>query len=262
MLLNIRHDTVFRYPRPVRYSIQQLRLTPRSEFTQRAVSWHITAPGRQSRLTDAYGNVAHVLTWGELHDEICISVRGIVETVDEGAHILQDRRGAVSPLAYLAETPLTQADEAVREFAQRYLGRGAGRLDELRELLPAICESVSGARGEGEGVMSAARALAQGRGASSDHSHVFIACCRAQAIPARYVSGYVGLPDGGDMSNHAWADAWIEDLGWVSFDVTHQRLAGREHCRLAVGRDYFDACPVRSLNQGPEKTTISVSVAH
>lgn len=259
MLLNIRHETVFRYPRPVRYSIQQLRLTPRSEITQRAVNWHITAPGRQSRLTDAYGNVAHVLTWAEPHDEIRIVVSGTVETVDEGGHVLQDRRGAVSPLAYLAETPLTRADDAVRELARRYLGRGRARLDELRELMPAVCDGA--AVMDRSAALAAAEASRQEGAASSNHTHLFIACCRAHSIPARYVSGYVGLSRGSGMSNHAWADAWIEEFGWVSFDVAHQRLAGREHCRLAVGRDHLDACPVRSLNQGPEKTTISVSVA-
>ena len=259
MLLNIQHQTVCRYARPVAYSIQQLRLTPRIETSQRAVQWQISAPGRQRRLTDAYGNVGHVLTLNEPHEEISIVVSGTVETAEEGGHLLGDAVTGVAPLAYLAETPLTTADEAVRALARPALGHIPVRLFALGELMLAIRDRVDhypAAAG------SAAEALVVGGGTANDHAHLFIACCRAYGIPARFVSGYFGTADEREPAAHAWADAWIEPYGWVSFDVTHGRLAGREYCRLAVGRDYLDACPVRGAHTGsaPQEITVRVKV--
>jgi transglutaminase-like putative cysteine protease len=36
MLLHIRHETLYRYDRPVKHSVQSLRLTPRTEAGQSA----------------------------------------------------------------------------------------------------------------------------------------------------------------------------------------------------------------------------------
>jgi hypothetical protein len=49
----------------------------------------------------------------------------------------------------------------------------------------------------------------------------------------------------------------------VSIDVTHCDRAGPAHCRLAVGRDYLDAGPVRGVRRGggPEELRVMVNVA-
>jgi transglutaminase-like putative cysteine protease len=52
---------------------------------------------------------------------------------------------------------------------------------------------------------TAAEALALGEGVCQDHAHVFIACCRAAGVPARYVSGYYYADTGSDLASHAWA---------------------------------------------------------
>jgi transglutaminase-like putative cysteine protease len=108
------------------------------------------------------------------------------------------------------------------------------------------------------------RAFARGRGVCQDHAHVFIAGCRTAGIPARYVSGYVYSGEDGEVASHAWVDAWLgKDQGWTSIDVTHRKLANGNHCRLAVGRDYLDACPVRGVRRGggAEEMQVAVFVA-
>jgi transglutaminase-like putative cysteine protease len=264
VLLNIHHQTLCQYPRPVSYSIQHLRLTPRSEPSQRALSWSIAAPGRRRQLTDAHGNVSHLLTLDQPHREISIVVDGVVETLDQGGYLLHDP-GMVSPLAYLGETSLTQADATMRALARERLHPGREQLRALLDFLPELCERVAQQPAAGDAFGSAADALRLGHGPCQDHAHAFIACCRAAGIPARFVSGYyyVGAGDegcaGGEAASYAWADAWVDRLGWVSFDITHQRLAGPEHCRLAVGRDYLDACPVRGVQRGGVTEELRVS---
>jgi len=47
-------------------------------------------------------------------------------------------------------------------------------------------------------------------------------------------------------------------------DVTHRTIAAQHHCRLAVGRDYMEACPIRGVRRGggDEEMRVSVSIAH
>jgi transglutaminase-like putative cysteine protease len=65
----------------------------------------------------------------------------------------------------------------------------------------------------------------------------------------------------GEVASHAWVDAWIGgNDGWLSLDVTHGEAAGAAHCRLAVGRDYLDAAPVRGVRRGGGREQLSVAV--
>jgi transglutaminase-like putative cysteine protease len=263
MQLHIRHETLYRYGEPVKRSVQNLRLTPRRDPMQRALSWTITAPGKRQAQVDAYGNLVHLLTLDELHREIRIVVNGVVETSDTDGASLPDE-GKLSPLTYLAETPLTKADEAIVEFATRHLNSGSERRGRLLELAHAVCEIVEYQIGATDVHEPATRAFTRGKGVCQDQAHVFIACCRTAGIPARYVSGYMYTGKEGQVASHAWVDAWLgREQGWLSLDVTHRILAGGGHCRLAVGRDYLDACPVRGVRRGggAEEMKVAVIVA-
>ena len=261
MQMHIRHETRYRYERPVKYSVQSLHLTPRRDLSQRALAWNIVAPGRRLEQIDAYGNISHLLTIEEPHREIRIVVHGVVETADADAR-LDD--GPLSPLAYLAPTQLTLPNEDLKAFAQGALSL----VTEPRLRAQALAEAVYGAvryrSGTSDVQDSAAVAFKSGEGVCQDHAHVFIASARAVGMPARYVSGYLYTGDAKDAASHAWVDVWLgAEIGWQSMDVTHKRPAVRTYCRLAVGRDYLDAAPVRGMRQGGggEKMEANVLVA-
>lgn len=259
MLLNIQHETIYRYAAPVDYTIQHLRLTPRQESQQRAFNWKIAAPGHHRRHVDSYGNLGHILVIDTPHDEIRIVVSGQVSVDENNAHRPPDG-GTIPLLAYLQETRLTQADEAIRDLARRHLEPKGVCIDALFKLIQTIIGKVDYIPGSSDVSSTAAQALQNRRGVCQDHAHLFIACCRAMSVPARYVSGYIHPGNAQHAASHAWADVWLEGGGWISFDVTHARFAGAEHCRLAVGRDYLDACPVRGVRQGGGSEMMDVKV--
>ncbi|MBI2744658.1 MAG: transglutaminase family protein [Burkholderiales bacterium] len=268
MLLNIRHETLYRYAVPASYSLQYMRLWPRADGGQRVLHWRIDAPGRRWAQTDAYGNAVFVTSLTDKHDEVRVVAQGQVETSDERG-VLLSHDSAVPPLAFAQPTPLTGADAAIEALAAAALGEvRAESLDNpapLQALVDAVFARVAYVQGVTDVFHTAAEVLRQGQGVCQDMAHVFLACCRARGIPARYVSGYL-LTDASHAASHAWAEAWLPRArggagAWVGFDVTHQRLAGPELCRLAVGRDFADASPMRGIHVGGGGEALSVNVA-
>jgi transglutaminase-like putative cysteine protease len=265
MQLRIRHRTAYRYDESVKYSAQALRLTPRREGRQRVLAWTIHAPGRRTEQLDAHGNVTHLLTLEDPHRQIEIVVSGTVEVEGDDGAVRHE--GPLSPMAYLAITPLTLADAAIAELAREHLTPGAKPLAErLQALAGAVQSRVEYQKGSTSVEDTAIAALARGKGVCQDQAHVFIACCRVAGVPARYVSGYLYDPSGDPgyasaAASHAWIDAWDEKLNlWLGIDVTHAEPAGAKYCRLAVGRDYLDAAPVRGVRRGGGREIMSVDV--
>jgi transglutaminase-like putative cysteine protease len=90
----------------------------------------------------------------------------------------------------------------------------------------------------------------------------FIGLCRALAIPARYVSGYLVSGRGvGENASHAWVEAFTPTHGWRGFDPTNELIASDQHVKMAIGRDYGDVPPTRGAYRGQAEERLSVEVA-
>jgi len=258
MQYRIEHCTRYRYDYPAVATKQVLRLSPRRDPHQRVLWWQLNAPGLLNPLTDAYRNVSHLHVVSGEHDGVLIEAIGVVEVEPLVDGRLAERDG-LPPVAFLGTTPLTALDEGAREFVQRHLrGRNAKH---LLDFALAVRAAVAYEPGATHVQTRATDALALGRGVCQDHAHVFVAGCRALGIPARYVSGYYHCPhDTGEAATHAWADAWVAESGWVSVDITHGWYASEELCRLAVGRDYDSASPIRGVRVGGGEEAMQVAV--
>lgn len=257
MRYRIEHRTNYRYARTAVSTQQLLRLSPRSDAHQRVAKWTVRAPGSLSVATDAYRNQTHMHTMNRSHGSLRIEACGELE-VDALRDGRLDEVGGLPPAVFLASTPLTEADARLLDFAGTLLRKrsAAG----LLEFAHAVAGAVAYRPGATHVQTTAAEALALGRGVCQDHGHVFIAGCRAAGIPARYVSGYYYRPGlGPDAASHAWADAWLDD-GWVSIDITHGCFASDALVRLAIGRDYDTACPVRGVRVGGGAEEMEVTV--
>ena len=109
---------------------------------------------------------------------------------------------------------------------------------------------------------SASEAFALKRGVCQDYAHIFIACARSGGVPARFVSGHFLRSDGvtGQQAGHAWAEAFVPDLGWVGFDAANGICTTDAHARVAVGLDYLGAAPIRGTRYGGGTETLTVEV--
>jgi transglutaminase-like putative cysteine protease len=244
MRLSISHDTTYHYENQVRTSIQYLRLTPHDSERQRVLNWQLKLPRPVRAQLDPYGNILHVLTMDEPHASILIGASGQVE-IDVACEAEHERQSA---LPFLRFTRLTEADEALREFARQHCKSRRDR-SALIDLMQGLHEHIGYLSGSTAVETSAAEAFAGKQGVCQDHAHAFLACARSLGIPARYASGYLYTDSDDHLASHAWAEAWLEGA-WYSFDVTNCLTRPERHLKLAVGRDYLDACPVRGMRRG------------
>ena len=110
---------------------------------------------------------------------------------------------------------------------------------------------------------SAVEAFGLKRGVCQDYAHIFIALRarwrRAGALRRRT---FPALRDGmvNQQAGHAWAEAFVPDLGWVGFDPANAICTTDAHARVAIGLDYLGAAPVRGTRYGGGMETLTVAV--
>lgn len=235
MLVSICHVTRYAYDDNARYTVQSLRLTPPSFGGQKVITWKITAPGIEKATTfyDAFHNYAHLTSISGDHSKIEIRAEGIVETEDR-AGIVRGVKDYAPLRVYLRETATTAADDKIRELSE--LVRKGSPVDGLHALMHTVRDRVEYQTGVTGSHTSAAEALAAGKGVCQDHAHIFITAARLAGIPARYVNGYfLAGADEPAEAHHAWAEAYVEGLGWVGFDPTNRICPTDRYIRRQPG---------------------------
>jgi transglutaminase-like putative cysteine protease len=266
MRLRIAHSIVHRYDPPAATVIQALRLTPRNHEGQYVIGWRIdvSADARLNAHEDAFGNLTHVFTADGPLETLNIRVDGEVETLNADGVV----RGSVErfpPSLFLRDTPLTQADERIREFAQgARAASGGDALDELHALLHRLHDTMLEETEPLHTEAATAREVfARKRGVARDLTHIFIGAAHSLAIPARYIAGYFCAGGAAEQhSGHAWAEAFVPKLGWVGFDAVNCVCPTDAYVRVAVGLDALGAIPVRGTRYGigGEKLSVAIKV--
>jgi transglutaminase-like putative cysteine protease len=261
MRIRIDHSTRYGYARPARFIVQMLRLTPRSCESQQVGDWRIETDvdARLRRSEDAFGNIVHSLYTERPTDSLTIRVMGEVSTVDTGG-VIRGQSERLSPLVFLRDTALTRADAAILDFAQA-IGEG-DPLDRMHRLMGALHRDVAFEVGSTSAAHTAAEAFAQRRGVCQDHAQIFISAARRLGVPARYVSGHLNRSDGQHDQDaaHAWAEAWIEGLGWVGFDPANGICPTDQYVRVALGLDALGATPIRGTSYGGGQESLTVAL--
>ncbi len=263
MRLKITHTTTYRYDSPDHYALQQLRVTPLTGAGQTVRHWQTQVTGGQVQTSYADHHMNHVqlMVVDAGATEVTIISSGEVETEDLAGVVGRGR--SFAPLwLFTAPTPMTQPGPAIRKLVAR-LKQGATEADlaHLHRLSAEIGQAMQFDTAATEATTTAEAALAAGHGVCQDHTHVFIAAARAMGVAARYVSGYLHMDATDDQdATHAWAEAWVEPLGWIGFDVANGICPDARYVRIASGRDYSEAAPVRGMRQGGGNETLTVSL--
>ena len=262
MRLRIAHSIVHRYEPPAAGVIQVLRLTPRNYEGQYVISWRIDVSG-DSRLNaheDAFGNLTHVFAADGPFAELSINVEGEVETQNTDG-VVRGTLERFPPSLFLRDTALTQADDAIRDFAlDLRAANGGNTLAELHALLNRMHEEIICEHGSPRSpTATAVEAFTHKSGGARDLTTSFSApraACRFRPATSPAMCGRAE-PEGG---GHAWAEAYVPRLGWVGFDTVNCVCPAEAHVRVAVGLDALGAAPVRGTRYGIGEESAAVAI--
>jgi transglutaminase-like putative cysteine protease len=61
-------------------------------------------------------------------------------------------------------------------------------------------------------------------------------------------------------AGHAWAAAFIPDIGWIGFDPANGLCPTEAYVRVAVGLDAIGAAPVRGVRFGVGSEDLDVAI--
>ena len=253
MKLQVFHETSYRYEQPVRRSIQMLRMTPAKTQRQNVLHWQLELPGKATPWADAFGNLCHSLVLENSSQDIVLRARGSVDLIesDQG-----EPEGPVPHAVYFRSTKMTCVDASIQNFIEPFRSSVKSRpYMALHDVMLALLDRMPYETGITHVGDSAAQSFAKGKGVCQDHTHVFLACARFLAVPARYVSGYLHSAQNEQVASHAWAEAWVGGR-WIGYDVSNSSDADKGHIRLAHGLDYEDASPVRGMRIGGGNETM------
>jgi transglutaminase-like putative cysteine protease len=265
MRLAITHRTRYDFDEPVVHALQRLRLTPKHTSGQTIVEWsmHLTGAHRQLEYDDHNCNTTTLVSVDPGTTQVEIECRGVVET-DDRMGMMGRHSGHLPIWHFIGQTPLTKPGPAMKSLMSGMDGKGK-RLAMLHDLSSRILSVVGYEKGQTDSETSAEESTAAGSGVCQDHAHIFIGCARALGVPARYVSGYLSMDEVAvQEASHAWAEAFVPELGWVGFDVSNGISPDARYVRVATGNDYREAAPITgiSFGSGDNRLSVELEVLH
>jgi transglutaminase-like putative cysteine protease len=279
------HITEFEYDGPVSESYNEVRLRPMHDERQSCLSFRmVTKPdSRALSYSDYFGNTVHQFNVLNEHRHLSVRVESVVLVHEPapgprpGSPLLSELDAVRDQLqeeyfdlmassAYVPHLPALH--EFCRQAEQACDGTVSGFLESACRLVHERFRYEKGATHVHSTIEDT---LSSGAGVCQDFAHILLGIARIRGIPARYVSGYMvprrtAEPGAsveeviGGQATHAWIEAWVPVLGWISLDPTLGAPVTTRHVRVAYGRDYGDVPPVRGVYKGHAGQRLSVDV--
>ncbi len=276
--LTVRHSTVYRYREPVSLGEHRMMFRPRESYDLRLIetSLVITPKPAQLRwLHDPFDNSVAVATFDgkttELRFESTVALEHFETSMPE--YPLED---------YARTYPFRYADEdfpnLVRALARHYPGESVakwalqfldtsdctGTMKLLGAITLGIREQFKYTRRTEKGVQTPEETLQHRRGSCRDFAVLMMEAARSLGIAARFVSGYIFVPNSsglaGGGATHAWMQAYLPDAGWIHFDPTNSIIGNRNLIRVAVAWDPYHVLPLWGTYSGPPGAFLGMDV--
>jgi transglutaminase-like putative cysteine protease len=272
-VFSVNHVTTYSYALPVRLGEHRMMLRPRDSNDQRLLDARLDIdppPQRLRWIHDVFDNCVAIADFSGATRQLRVaSVITVAHTTAEEKAFLLEDRAQNYPFAYdgdempdLARSierhfpdPSGELDRWVRRFLHQ--GRPTGTAELLMTLNYAIKEGFYYERRVEKGTQTALETLARRRGSCRDFATLMMEAARALGFAARFVSGYLYVPDRdaghaylGGGSTHAWVQIYLPGSGWVEFDPTNGIVGNCDLIRVAVAREAHQAIPLHGYFYG------------
>lgn len=273
MRYRVRHLTTYRYSIPVFLEPHTIRLRPRNDPYQQLIRYDLQVSPAHAGLSagiDAENNAFHLVWFNDLTDTFKIESSFLVETLKVNPFDSFLTSGDSLPLEFsrderaVLESCLDTAtlldnaernlvDDLSRKILADSGGTVFGFLNRLNAGLFDTIEKIIRLEG---GLQPIGQTISSARGACRDTALVFMAVCRRNGIPARFVSGcQEGDPDQREGELHAWAEVYLPGFGWKGYDPTHGLAVADRHIAYAASAIPENVSPVTGIFRGSGATS-------
>lgn len=273
-VFNIHHVTKYEYDRPVKESVNEIKVYPFISGEQEVLYHELNITQHPDVLVanDYWGNRTGMFNLLPSHKELMIESKLIVRTlaaaepsVNENIG-LQELKDEVSndlfllELASLTEIYLKEKiDALINEFVEPAMPVS----EIIKKCGEYIFSNFKYIKGITTIETTVKEILEHRSGVCQDFAHLMLEILRRLGIPSRYVSGYIcpnknGMR--GEGATHAWVEAYISG-NWVGIDPTNNVWVTNNHVKLAIGRNFNDCTPVKGTFKGPARQSLSVYVS-
>jgi len=270
-LLTVRHVTTYRYSEPVSFGEHRMMFRPRASHDLRLLSTALDIRPRPRSirwLHDVFDNSVAIAAFDERSAELRLDSTVTLEHIETALpEYALEHSARLYPFEYpkderpdLAGALARQyPDDDIRPWAAEFLP-ASGPTSTLRMLASmtlAIRSSLRYVRREEKGVNSPCETLRRGSGSCRDFAVLMMEAVRSLGLAARFVSGYIFVPDHhrastvGGGATHAWMQVYLPGAGWVDFDPTNSIVGNRNLIRVAVAFDQRHALPLSGTFVGP-----------
>ena len=280
-ILSITHVTTYHYHQPVAFGEHRMMLRPRDDDDQEVIHSEIEITPRPTQLAwtrDIFGNHVAIADFAGRAAELRFvsNIRLRHATAGFRATDIADF-ARTYPFAYAAEDWPALERFARPPYPHRELDRWSaaffgkdGSADTYKLLVDmtrTIRRTFEHAARHEKGIQTPVQTLHLGRGSCRDLAMLMIAVLRARGIAARFVSGYLHLPDDDDDDDvaggntHAWVQVYVPGPGWVDFDPSGGVVGNQNLIRVAVAHHPREAIPLQGTWFGAASDHLAMKVA-
>jgi transglutaminase-like putative cysteine protease len=279
-LLTVRHVTVYRYSAPVGLGEHRMMFRPRESHDLRLVRTQLTITPQPTELRwlhDVFDNSVAVAQFDgkttELRFESIITLEHTEATLPEyrleaGATIFPFRYSSDDQPNLVRALERYEPHADVDQWASGFLPPSGSlpTMELLRSITLRIRAQLTYLRRTERGVQSPGETLRRGSGTCRDFAWLMIDVVRSLGLAARFVSGYIFVPNldaesvvsGG--ATHAWLQVYLPGAGWVDFDPTNSIIGNRNLIRVAMAWDPTHVLPLWGTYAGPPNSFLGMDV--
>jgi transglutaminase-like putative cysteine protease len=253
------YTTVYRYTDQVISNDDELRVVPFEDaHTIRGKYEADTNPfSSQVEFEDDFGNTVIRIKVTVPHNELEVVSRGTFKLLpweDKVADVqLESLSYPEEPSIFAGPSPMVRPS-ILTQKATEIAGSSTTLLTRVKSIVDWVHDNIAYEKGVTSVNTDAKQVLDQGRGVCQDKVHLALGFLRALEIPCRYVSCILTQQDG---DTHAYLEFMHPQMGWLPADPTKGIMldAGTMYLKLAVGRDYTEASPIKGsfLSRGVGK---------
>jgi transglutaminase-like putative cysteine protease len=278
-LLTVRHKTEYRYSEPVGLGEHRMMFRPRESYDLRLVETSLIIrpkPVRVRWLHDPFDNSVAIASFEGETTELSFDSTVTLEHYEVSLPDYPLEEYARSyPFRYSDDDfPNLQralapqyAGDAVARWALQFLdaSQSTDTMKMLRRITHGIREQFIYTRRVEKGVQTPDETLQKRRGSCRDFALLMIEAARSLGVAARFVSGYIFVPNrsgfAGGGATHAWMQAYLPGAGWVDFDPTNSIIGNRNLIRVAVAWTPDQVLPLWGTYDGSANAFLGMDVS-